>query len=77
MPFVDITCVKTVFRNRIGYISGRQPIKNYSGITCLKQNITLQIYDWLSSTNFTWFILNPFPANVPIMEKAGCWFLLA
>ena len=46
-----------VFKNGPGEICGRQPLKNLKGYALLKQTISIQIFERLSSTNFTWSIL--------------------
>ena len=52
-------------------ICGRQPLKNLNGQTygLLKQTIPLQIFQRLSSTNFTWSILEYFVPYFPSITK--------
>ena len=47
-------------------ICGRQPLKNLKGYGLLKQTISLQIFQRLSSTNFTWSILEQFVPYRPV-----------
>ena len=56
-----------VFKNVGNKIFGRQPLKNLKGYDLLTQSISLQIFERLSSKNFTWFILEHF---VPCLFQA-------
>ena len=49
-----------VFKNGRKKICGRQPLKNFKSYGLLRQRISLQIFKRLSSTNFTWSILEYF-----------------
>ena len=49
-----------VSKNRPSKIYGRQPLKIWRNLVCFKQTILLQIFWRLSSTNFTWSILEYF-----------------
>ena len=51
-----------VFKNGPSKVCGRQPLKNLKGYGL--QTIPLQIFWRLSSTNFTWFILEYFDSHV-------------
>ena len=49
--------LEKVFKNEPSRICGRQPLKKLKGYGPLKHTIFLQIFRRLSSTNFTWSIL--------------------
>ena len=49
-----------VFNNGPSKICGRQSLKNLKGHDLLKQTISFQIFQRLSSTNLTWSILEYF-----------------
>ena len=49
-----------VFKNGPSKICGKQPLKNLKGYGLLGQTISLQFFKRLSSTNFTWSILECF-----------------
>ena len=49
-----------VFQNGPSKISGRQPLKNLKDYGLLKQTMPLQIFQRVSSTNFTWSVLEYF-----------------
>ena len=42
-----------IFKNGLRKICGRQPLKELKGYGVFKQNISLQIFERLSPTNFT------------------------
>ena len=52
-----------VFKNGPSKTGRRQPLKNLKGYGVPKQTISLQIFQRLSATNFTWFILEYFVPN--------------
>ena len=54
-----------VFKNGPSKICGRQPLENLKWYDLLKQTISLQRFWRLSSTNFTWSILEHFFPNDP------------
>ena len=53
-----------VFKNEPSKICSKRPLKNLKGYGLHKQTMSLQIFYRLSSTNFTWFILEYFDPNV-------------
>ena len=53
-----------VFKNGPSKIYGRQPFKSLKRYSLPQQTISLQIFSRLSSTNFTWSILEYFAQNV-------------
>ena len=61
-----------VFKNGPSRICGRQPLKNFKRYGLRKETISLQIFLRLSSTNFTWFILEYF---VPFMLNRVTYFI--
>ena len=67
-----------VFMNGPNKICGRQPLKHLKWYGLFKQTISLQIFQRLSSTNFTWFILEYIIAitnyktfNTPLLRKTA------
>ena len=52
-----------VFKNEPSKICGRQPLKNLKWYGLYKQTMSLQIFQTLSSTSFTWSILEYFVSN--------------
>ena len=61
---IDIFNWVRVFRNGPSKISGRQPFKNLKWYGLPRQTISLQMFKRLSSTNFTWSILEYLDPNV-------------
>ena len=49
-----------VFKNGPSKICGKEFLKNWRGMVCFRQTISLQIFYRLPSTNFTWSILESF-----------------
>ena len=58
-----------VFKNGPSKICGGQPLKNLKGYGLLQQIISLQIFQRLSSTNFTWSILEYFVSYTTILPQ--------
>ena len=56
----NISIWDKVFKNGPNRICGRQLLKNLKGYCLLNQIVSLQIFERMYSTNFTWFILEGF-----------------
>ena len=53
-----------VFKSAPSKICGRQRLKNSKGYALLKQTMSPQVFQRLSSTNFTWSILESLDSYV-------------
>ena len=53
-----------IFKTGPSQLCGRQPLRNMIFKNLIKQTISLQIFQRLSSTNFTWCILEYFVPNI-------------
>ena len=61
-----------IFKNGPGKICERQPLKNLKWCALLRQALSLQVFQRLSSTNFTWSILeylDPLKLNTGLPKK--------
>ena len=67
---VSIQIWDKVFKNRPSEICGREPLKDLKWYGLLKQTISLQIFYMLSSTKFTWSILEYFVPYI-VVELAS------
>ena len=66
-----------VFKNRPSKICARQPLKSLKGHGVFKPTISLQIFWRLSSTNFTWSILEKFVSCKAWVKAISClWTVL-
>ena len=77
LPFLIENCMiiwVKVFKNGPSKTCGRQPLKNMKRCGLLRQTISLQIFQRLSSANFAWSILEYFYPYVRYRGKYGHLF---